>query len=69
MDFVRQYPSMTFDDYFWRYSGPLVRLMSMDGTSVRYLTEKQAKALKIRRDTRAYEDIDLFMNDLGLPIE
>lgn len=59
---------MTFEDYFWRYSGPLVRLMSMDGTSVRYLSEKQAKALKEKQSSRTYNDLDLFMNDLGLPI-
>ena len=67
MDFIKQYPSMTFEDFFWRFSAPMVRLMSMDCTYVKYLTEKQAKKLKTQRGAKEYTDPDKFINDLGIP--
>lgn len=70
MDFIKQYPSFTFDDYFWKYSAPMIRIMSSDGTYTKYLSEKQAKAYwaKHKRGGKMYDDPDKFVNDLGLPM-
>lgn len=70
MDFIKQYPSMTFDDYFWRYSAPMIRIMSSDGTYSTMLSEKQAKAYwaKHPKKGKIYNDASSFCNDLGMPI-
>lgn len=70
MDFIKQYPSFTFEDYFWRYSSAMIRIMSCDATFTRYLSEKQAKKYwaNKRNGNKFYDDPNKFMNDLGLPI-
>ena len=70
MDFIKQYPSVTFEDYFWKYSAPMIRIMSSDGTYSKYLSEKQAKKYWAKRAQKAkvYDDPDKFINDLGLPM-
>lgn len=70
MDFIKQYPSMTFADYFWKYSAPMIRIMSSDGTYTKHLSEKQAKSYwaKHPKKEKTYDDPDKFVNDLGLPM-
>lgn len=70
MDFIKQYPSMTFEDYFWKYSAPMIRLMASDGTYAKYLSEKQAKSYwaKHKRLGRGYDNPEKFCNDLGIPM-
>lgn len=69
MDFIKQYPSMTFEDYFWGYSGAMIRLMSQDGTSVRYLSEKQAAAYKSKKAKKVCSSVEEFANALGRPLK
>lgn len=70
MDFIKQYPSVTFEDYIWTYSSPMIRIMSSDGSYTKYLSEKQAKSYwaKHRNNAKVYDDADKFINDLGLPM-
>lgn len=70
MDFIKQYPSMTFEDYFWKYSAPMIRIMSSDGTYSTILSEEQAKAYWAKKKSQGknYDNIDAFQNDLGLPL-
>lgn len=70
MDFIKQYPSTTFEDYFWKYSAPMIRIMSSDGTYTKYLSEKQAKSYwaKHPKKEKTYDDPDKFVNDLGSPM-
>lgn len=70
MDFIKKYPSTTFEDYFWKYSAPMIRIMTSDGTYQAYLSEKQAKAYwaKHPKKGKIYTDPEAFMNDLGLPM-
>lgn len=68
MDFIKQYPTISIEDYFWKYSAPMIRLMSSDGTYTKYLSEKQAKRYWAEhRQTKMYENVDDFMTDLGMP--
>lgn len=68
MDFIKQYPTISIDDYFWKYSAPMIRLMSSDGTYTKYLSENQAKRYWAEhRQTKMYENVDDFMTDLGMP--
>lgn len=68
MDFIKQYPSMTFDDFFWKYSRPMVQIMCSDATYIKYLTEKQAKEYQRIKPADQYDNLDKFTNDLGIPM-
>ena len=70
MDFIKQYPSVTFEDYFWKYSAPMIRIMSSDGTYSVMLSEKQAQSYwaKHPKKGKIYEDPNAFINDLGIPM-
>lgn len=63
VDFLKANPFVTMEDYRWKLSVPLIRLMSMDNTRVHYLSEKQAKKRKSKR-----VDGTNLTNDLGIPI-
>lgn len=69
MDFIKQYPSMTFEDYFWKYSAPMIMMMSSDGTYTRYLSEKAAKKYWTKKKMKEtnYDDLNAFQDDLRLP--
>lgn len=70
MDFIKQYPSTTFEDYFWKYSAPMIRIMSSDGTYSATLSDKQAKRYWAKHPKKGttYDDADKFINDLGIPM-
>lgn len=70
MDFIKQYPSTTFEDYFWKYSAPMIRIMSSDGTYSMTLSEKRAEEYwrKHPKKEKVYDDPDMFTNDLGIPM-
>lgn len=70
MDFIKRYPSTTFEDYFWKYSAAMIKIMSSDGTYQAYLSEKQARAYRAKHPKKGkiYEDPNAFINDLGLPM-
>lgn len=70
MDFIKQYPSTTFEDYFWKYSTPMIRLMSSDGTYSVMLSEEQAERYwaKHPKKRTTYDDADKFINDLEIPM-
>lgn len=65
VDFLKANPFVSMDDYMWKLSVPMIRIMSIDNTRMHYLSENQAKkkgAVKIN----GAEDL---MNDLGIPLD
>lgn len=62
VDFLKANQFVTYEQYRWGLSVPMIRLMSSDNTRVHYLSEKEAK----RRNDK-YVDGTNF-NDLGVPI-
>lgn len=62
VDFLKANPFITYEQYRWGLSVPMIRLMSTDYTRVHYLSEKEAKRRKDK-----YVDGTNF-NDLGVPI-
>lgn len=66
MDFLKTYPFITMEEYYWKYSMPMIRLMAYDATRIIYLSEKQAK--KYNSMEKVYDNPDNFINDLGLPV-
>lgn len=63
VDFLKANPFVSMEDYKWKLSVPMIRLMSIDNTRVHYLSEKQAK----KRKSQIIDGSNL-MSDLGLPI-
>lgn len=62
VDFLKANPFITYEQYRWGLSVPMIRLMSADNTRVHYLSEKEAK----RRKEKYIDGTNL--NDLGMPI-
>ena len=64
VDFLKSNPFITYEQYRWGLSVPMIRLMSADNTHVHYLSEKEAK----RKKAVVVNDADALINDLGVPI-
>ena len=65
VDFLKAFPFISYDEYKWGLSVPMIRLMSLDNTRVRYLSEKQAEKRKARKIDFGNKSM---INDLGIPI-
>lgn len=69
VDFLKANPFMTMDDYLWKYSIPMIRIMGMDNSHVNYLSEKEAQNRKIKTVDVSGKDIKELNNDLGVKID
>lgn len=65
VDFLKNNPYVTRDEYMWEWSIPQIRLASYDFTHVRYLSEEEAKMNKAK--VCDLEEVGM-KNDLGIPI-
>ena len=63
VDFLKNNPYVSMDDYMWKLNPCLVKLMCIDNTRVHYLSEKEKKA----RKSKVFDGSNP-MNDLGVPI-
>ena len=63
VDFLKANPFVTMEDYKWKLSVPMIKIMSMDNSHINYLSEKQAEMRKAKKF-----DSKMPMNDLGIPI-
>lgn len=63
VDFLKAYPFISIEEYKWKLSVPMIRLMTIDNTRIHYLSEKQTN----QRKGVIIDGSDL-SNDLGLPI-
>jgi hypothetical protein len=63
VDFLKANPFVSMEDYKWKLSVPMIKLMSMDNTHIHYLSEKQAE----KRKSKVIDGKNL-TNDLGIPI-
>ena len=64
VDFLKSNPFVTYEQYRWGLSVPMIRLMSSDNTRVHYLSEKESK----RKKAVVVNDAEALMNDLGVPV-
>ena len=64
VDFLKANPFITYEQYRWGLSIPMIRLMSVDNTRVHYLSEKQAK----KKKAVVVNSAESLVNDLGVPI-
>jgi hypothetical protein len=63
VDFLKTHPFISMDDYKWKLSVPMIRLMAMDNTRVDYLSDKQIKERKSKKISG-----ENLMTDLGVPV-
>lgn len=64
VDFLKANPFVSMEDYKWKLSVPMIKLMSIDNTRVHYMSEKEVNRAKSITINNA-EDL---LNDLSMPI-
>lgn len=69
VDFLKANPFMTMEDYLWKYSIPMIKIMGMDNSHVNYLSEKQAKNRGVKTVDVNRMSVDELNNDLGTKIK
>lgn len=68
IDFLKANPYVTKEEYMWEWTIPQIRLATFDYTHVKYLSEKERKAKKKKRNERKYDNPMDLINDLNIPI-
>lgn len=71
MDFLKAYPFITMEQYFWELSMPMIKVMAYDATKVIYLSGKEAKKNKHKNAVKKAQRIDdpmQLMADTGIPV-
>ena len=69
VDFLKANPFMTMEDYLWKYSIPMIKIMGMDNSHVNYLSEKQAKNKGMKTVDVNNMSVEELNNDLGTKIK
>lgn len=68
VDFLKANPFMSMEDYLWKYSIPMIKIMGMDNSHVNYLSEKQAENRKFKTVDMNGKSVEELNNDLGTKI-
>lgn len=63
VDFLKVNPYITLEQYKWEINPAMVKIMQVDNTHVRYLSEKESKNRKSKKVTG-----ENLMDDLGMSI-
>lgn len=69
VDFLKANPFMTMEDYLWKYSIPMIKIMGMDNSHVNYLSENQAKNKCFKTLDINNMSVEELNNDLGTKIK
>lgn len=64
VDFLKNNPYISIEDYMWKMNPCLIKIMSIDNTRVHYLSDKE----KERRKSKIYDGSKPFVNGLGIPV-
>lgn len=59
---------MTMEDYLWKYSIPMIKIMGMDNSHINYLSEKQAANRGVKTVDVSNKSVEELNNDLGTKI-
>lgn len=63
VDFLKANPFISMEQYIWDMNPAMIRIMSVDNTHVRYLSEAEKK----NKNAKVSDGSNL-MTDLGVPI-
>jgi len=66
VDFLKAFPFVTMEDYKWKLSVPMIRLMAIDNTHINYLSEKQV-AMKNTKVVDGNDEKSI-KNDFGMVV-
>lgn len=66
IDFIKNNPTVTKEQYMWEWTIPQIRLASYDFTHIVYLHNKDKKKAKAAAQT--FNTADDLLNDLGMPV-
>lgn len=69
VDFLKANPFMTMEDYLWKYSIPMIKIMGMDNSHVNYLSEREAKNRGVKNVDVNGKSVEELNNDLGVRIK
>ena len=70
VDFVKSFNgALTLDDYMWKYSIPMIKIMGMDNSHVNYLSESEAKNRGVKNVDVNNTSVEELNNDLGVKIK
>lgn len=64
IDFLKNNPSVTKEEYLWEWTVPQIKLASYDFTHIKYLSEKE----KEKKKTKVMNSAEDILNDLNMPI-
>lgn len=64
IDFLKNNPSVTKDEYLWAWTVPQIKLAAYDFTHIKYLSEKE----KERKKAKVMNSAEDILNDLNLPV-
>ena len=67
VDFLKNNPYVSKEQYMWEWTIPQIRLASYDYTHVNYLSEDEAKRKKVALKTITYDNPNDLVKDLGIP--
>ena len=68
VDWLKANPAFSMEDYMWKLSVPMAKIMAADATHTIYLSEKQAKKYNIKKNAVRVDSIKDMMTDLGTPV-
>lgn len=69
VDFLKAFPFMTIEDYLWKYSIPMIKIMGMDNSHVNYLSKKEIERRNHSSINLNDKSIEQLNNDLGVRIQ
>lgn len=65
VDFLRQNPFVTKEEYMWKWTVPQIKLATYDYTRVQTLTDEEAE----KQNAAVINSAEELMNDLGVNID
>lgn len=69
VDFLKYNPYMTIEDYQWKYSIPMIKIMGMDNTHSVCLSKKEIERRKGQVVNTKGKSVQELNNDLGVKIQ
>jgi len=69
VDFLKANPYMTMEEYQWKYSIPMIKIMGMDNSHVNYLSKKEIERRKGQVVDMKGKSVSELNNDLGVKIQ
>lgn len=66
IDFLKNNPTVTREQYLWEWTVPQIKLASYDFTHIKYLSEKEKE--KEKKKTKVMNSAEDILNDLNMPI-